>query len=502
VLVGLTGIKRNRALGMAALLLFYASLASVAARSAFNGSGTNALAGGVGGAQEQTGAGGAAADASGGAGTGAPGQAAAAAGAASPAGTTAGTAGSAAAASKAAAAAAAADAAHSAILIGVHDDDPGPAYKAYGVNAQPGSQEQWVTKIVDWINGHGGMGGRPLAIVPHVTQNLNGTFDQQAQDACTDFTEDHHVVAVVAAAKVPTFNEPDCLAAHRTPLVWEFEDMAMASDYSRYGPYLYQPAMPTGDRLGIWIDAVADRGFFNGGKIGILRYDTQQSVVLENSVIRPRLAAHGLTVTDTFAFNNGTAASDAADLSAQANSAILRFRSEGINRIIFEPSTNIIPLLFITAAKANSYFPKYTWSGFDSAYFEQPNAGADQLEGTLVFGWQPASDVDPTQRPGESPAAQLCVEITNGAQPPGNSSVRRFCDGLFFLKALFDHGAQPTPESMQATAQNLGGSWDSPFTLHATFGPGRQDGASVGRLVGYDTGCSCFKWVSGDIPIP
>ena len=80
--------------------------------------------------------------------------------------------------------------------------------------------------------------------------------------------------------------------------------------------------------------------------------------------------------------------------------------------------------------------------------------------------------------------------------------MKRFCDGLFFLKFLFDHGAQPTPESMQSVAESVGTSWDSPFTLKADIGPGsKHGGASVGRLIGYDKSCSCFAYVSGDIPI-
>jgi hypothetical protein len=499
----LKGPSLRKALSLATVLVLYASLASLGAENAFKGTGAAPAAQAAGASQQQV------LGASGESGTQAsdsgPGTGASAL--ATTAGSTAGGPsatgpGSVAAAGVAAGGRTAAGAAGGPILVGIHDDDPGAAYAAYGVNGQPGDQEAWVNKMVAWINAHGGMGGRQLVTVPHVTQNLNGSFDQQAQEACTDFTEDHHVVAVVAAAKVPTFNEPDCLAAHKTPLVWEFDVMATQSDFDHYGPYLYEPAFPSGDRLGVWIDAVADRGFFNGGKIGILRYDTPQSGYLDNNVIRPRLAAHGLSVTDEFAYNNASGASSAADLSAQSNSAILRFRSAGINRVIFEPSTNIIPLIFITAAKASGYRPTYTWSGFDSATFEEPNASADQLAGTLVFGWHPSLDVDESQQPPSSPASSLCLSLTSDAKPPGNSSVRRFCDGLFFLKALFDHGAQPNPESMQATAEALGTSWDSPFAMRTAFGPRRHDGASVGRLSGYDTGCSCFKYVSGDIPIP
>src|SRR5205085_11097716 len=83
------------------------------------------------------------------------------------------------------------------IIIGIHDDNTAAAAQAYGVNGLPGTQMPYVQEIVDWINKNGGMGGRRLEVVAHVTENLNGSFDQQAQEACVDFTEDHKVLAVV-----------------------------------------------------------------------------------------------------------------------------------------------------------------------------------------------------------------------------------------------------------------------------------------------------------------
>src|SRR3954452_17794007 len=328
-------------IGLAALLLFYAALAGVAVRNAFDSGSSTQVASSGAGNESADGVG---SDVLGT--TGAAGVKDAAGDSSSSSGggqTTAGSASAATAAAqaqaqaKAKAAAAGGAGGTAPIVIGIHDDDPGAAYAAYGVQGQPGSQKVWVDKIIAWINSHGGFGGRPVATVYHITQNLQGSFDQQAQSACTDFTEDHKVVAVVSGAKVPTYVQPDCLMAHKTPLVWEFSDMPMDADYAKYGPYLYKPAYPSGDRMGTWIDAVADKGFFSGGKIGILRYDEARDQLLENRVIRPHLAAHGLQVTDTFAFGAAPGASGAGDLAAQANAAILRFRAKAVDRIIFEP---------------------------------------------------------------------------------------------------------------------------------------------------------------------
>ena len=387
------------------------------------------------------------------------------------------------------------------IVIGIHDDNTTGAGEAYGVKGLPTSQMPWVNEVVDWINKNGGMGGRRLEVVAHVTENLNGSFDQQAQDACTDFTEDHHVVAVVGGAKIPTLNLVDCLAKHKTPLVWDYHFMPDGPTLDRYGDYLYMPTMVRLERMGVWIDAIADRGFLKNTKIGLVRYDEPLSKRLTDQVIKPRLAAHGLQLTDEAAFSPATSAASSGDISAQSNSTIVRFRSQGIDRVLFAPTAGVMPLLFLTSAQRQGYHPRFSFTSYDIPAFQTEN-NAPELAGSEVFGWLPAGDVAQPQQPPLNPTAKLCVTITHDATPPANGSIRRFCDGLMFLKSVFDHGAEPTPAGIRRVADSFGSSWESPWTFKATLGPARHDGASVGRVAAFDGGCSCFVYTGPDVPIP
>lgn len=389
------------------------------------------------------------------------------------------------------------------ILIGVHDDDPGAAFGQYGVKGGPtGDQRVWIERIVAWINANGGMGGRKVQTVYHVTQSLNGTFDQQAEQACVAFTEDTKVVAVVSGARVPTLNLVDCLARHRTPLVWSYQYMADRATFDRYADYLYMPNMVSADRLGVWIDALADEGFFKGATIGIVRYDNAIHRKLADAVIKPRLAARRATVKEEVAFREATGAASAADLSAQANNAILRFQASGVNRVIFEPTSAVLPLLFLAAAEAQRYRPKYTMTTYDIPAFQSDNAPAAQLEGAKAFGWTPAGDVAWPQEPPLNPTARRCVEITKGADPPGNGSVRRFCDGLLFLKYVFDRGAEPTPAGIRRVVDGLGRAYESGWTFATVMGPGRHDGAAVGRIETFGGACGCWAYTGPETAIP
>jgi ABC-type branched-subunit amino acid transport system substrate-binding protein len=388
------------------------------------------------------------------------------------------------------------------IRIGVHDDNPGAAFSEYGVRGGPtGDQQVWIRRVVDWINANGGMGGRRIELVSHITESLNGTFEQQAEQACTRFTEDAKVSVVVGGARVPTLNLVDCLARHNTPLVWDYHFMVDRPTFAKYAGYLYMPSMVSAERLNVWIDAVAESGFFRGGTVGVIRYDNALHKRFVDTVLRPRLAAHGSSITEDVAFSGATGAASAADLSAQANSAILRFRAANVDRVIFVPSSAVIPLLFFAAAEAQTYRPRYTFTTFDNPAFQTLNAPASQLVGSVVFGWTPAGDVHQPQQPPPTPMARRCLQILAGNAPTNDGSARRYCDGFMFLKTVFDRGAEPTPAGIRQVVDSLG-DWDSGWALAAHFGPNRHDGASSGRLVVFDGGCSCYRYSGPNRRIP
>lgn len=387
------------------------------------------------------------------------------------------------------------------LVVGIHDTNAGAAFSQYGVKGGPsGDQGPWIKEVQDWINANGGMGGRHLDLVTHITQSLQGTFDQQAEEACVDFTEDHHVSVVLGGALVPTLSLADCLARHKTPLVWNYDFMADRASFARYADYLYMPAMAEAERLGGWIDTVADAGYFDKGTIGIVRYDDPLSQHLSDAVIKPRMAARGVRVTDEAAFRGATGAASAADLSAQANSTILKFQSEGIDRVVLEPTAAVLPLLFFTAAQAQHYQPRYTYTSFDVPEFQTENTGASQLSGSMAYGWIPAGDVKYAQDTPNA-AARRCVAITHDATPEGNGSIRRYCDGLMFLKFVFDHGADPSVAGMRRVIESLGDSYQSAWTFSTVMNAQRHDGAAVARLVLYDNGCSCYQYAGSPRPI-
>jgi hypothetical protein len=382
------------------------------------------------------------------------------------------------------------------IVIGVHDDNPATAFSAFGVVGRGASTDQQVhiRNIVKWINDNGGMGGRQVQLVSHITQSINGSFDQQGQAACTALTEDAKSVVVVSGARVPSLTLLDCLARHGVPLVWEFQYYVDDDTYARYAGYLYQPSMLRAERFDVIIDVLAEAKYFDGGTLGIVRWDRPIDDRLSTDVIRPALARHGVRVAEEIVVAAGTGASSAGDQAAASSNGVLRLRSKNVDRVLFLPTHAVLPLVWFPAAEAQGFRPRYAITSLDNPAFQTDNAPPAQLAGAMGVGWLPAGDVYAEQQPPLWPSAQQCVDMTPGVDPPKNGSVRRYCDGLLFLKALFDAGAQPTPGSMRATADRLGANWQSPWTFRAEFGSGRWDGASAVQLLRYDTPCDCWKY--------
>jgi len=388
---------------------------------------------------------------------------------------------------------------HGTVKIGLgYPTNLSAAYAAFGANNLTGSDwKVWIAPIVDWVNAHGGIGGRTVVPVYHATDPESGTFQSQAQQACTAFTEDDHVFAVVGT--VIADNEYDCLAQKNTPFLAQTAVLTDQSTLTTHPGLVYQPFMITSQRLGVWLDSIVSQHFFSPtAKTGLLEVDTPAYHHFADTVIKPRLAANAIKLSDEIAFGVPSSAASAGDLFAQAGSAVLRFRSEGITHIVLSPTGGAIPFVFMQAAESQKYRPRYALNSLEVPAFVTQNVPVAQLHGSLGVGWLPASDVFYKEVVhGVNPAEDLCYKITKR----NGDEVKRYCDGLFFLKAALDHNPDFSVAGLRATVESMGTSFDSPWTFGTRFGPGRYDGASEVRPLAYVDACNCYRYSGGVIPV-
>jgi ABC-type branched-subunit amino acid transport system substrate-binding protein len=370
------------------------------------------------------------------------------------------------------------------LTIGVHLSANAAAASAFGV-ALPEHSPAKVDAIVKWINANGGIGGRRVETVYHTTDPLRGSFDSQAQEACTSLTQDHHVDYAISIAQLYRDSLPACFAKNKTPFVWDVFYLTQRTVVPV--DYLYRPAQPHSDRLGFVVDGLVKAGFFRNAKIGLLRYDSPKEKTVADRVFKPALAAHGLKVTEEAAVREPDSASQASDTAAASSSVALRFRQRGITHVLFVPSGGAIPLLFLAAAESQGFRPKYGFSSLDAPYFVRDSVPRAQLEGAMGVGWSPPVDLGPTNRDAQrfSPGSRLCVAISAKAGFAPDEAPMGYCDMLFFLKAALDRASTPTVAALRAGAPSASG-YQSSLTFGTRFAPGRNDGTAKARIFLYD----------------
>lgn len=387
------------------------------------------------------------------------------------------------------------------VTIGVHfSSDLTAVFTAFGAEPPPSDARPVVLAIIDWINKNGGIGGKAVDAVIHETNPTNGSFDSQAQLACTDFTEDHKVSFVVSGAIMPSFGLAECLAKHNVPLVWEYQYLLDQASFDKYPSLLYQPFTIVGDRMRVYVDGLFAQGFFaKGARIGLLRYDTPIHKKFADGVIKPALASHGLKLTSEIAVRSPASAGGAGDTAGQLSNAVLRLRSANVDHLLFVPTGAAMPFIFGPVAESQGYHARYGVNSLDIPRFLAQNLPAAQLRNALVVGWTPAADiVSSADLPNKADAAEArCFNLTRDHT---DFSVR-FCDGLFFLKTALEGVAGTTPADLRGAVDRLGTRFDSPYTFSTRFGAGRHDGAAAWRPLGYVEACQCFRYRGAVTPL-
>jgi ABC-type branched-subunit amino acid transport system substrate-binding protein len=385
------------------------------------------------------------------------------------------------------------------VRIGVHLSQNGDAASQFGVVRLPATGPGEVKAIVDWVNANGGIGGKKVEHFIHVTDPLNGTFDSQAQAACSDLAEDKKVFAVISRSLSPSDVLPACLAKHGVPLVWELHKVLTRSTTSKFTSYLYRPSYPDGDRLGFVVKGLARDNFFGKSpKVAIVRYDIPDHKFVSEKVFRPALKALGISVADEAAISEARAASDAGSVSAQSSNAVLRFQTAGITHVLFVPTGGALPLLFMAAAESQGFRPAYGLNSLDPPGFLAANHGSTQLGKAMAVAWQPAVDTEEAFDPRSNAGGKkLCHDIVKGAGFSTEQArfAEPYCEGFFFLKAALDRNPKFSPDGLREGVEGIGDSFRSPWVFGTRFGPGRYDGTRVVQNAKYDSGCGCFKYI-------
>jgi ABC-type branched-subunit amino acid transport system substrate-binding protein len=391
------------------------------------------------------------------------------------------------------------------IRIGFHTPNPGSTaaiYAALGIAVADPDGKAESLALVNYINAHGGIAGRRVVAVNYVDDG-SGSWSADNEAACSAFTEDNHVFAAISIITTPESDVlASCLAQHQTAFVFNNRIVWDQRMFDSWAPYVYAPSYIEGDRWGSIIDQlVADNYFDPGSKLGLLWQETGSTKRTLDSVIKPRLSAHGIPVSAEFAYSPPDSEGGLSNVSAQIESAVLRFRASGVTHVVFVGTSGEGSLFFIPEAESQGYHPRYGFTSMEIPQIIAATVPKDQLHRAVGIGWVPTMDVDTAQDPNNNPAQALCLRIMQqaGVSIPGRwaqSQTVKLCDGVFFLQAALARAPTLTAAGLRQGVTALGSSYRSSFTFGTQFGTGRWDGVAALRPEAFDDSCGCWRYVA------
>jgi len=397
------------------------------------------------------------------------------------------------------------------VKIGVpYATDIGAADQATGAGAlNPGNTKAEEQAIWDWVNHHGGLGGRRVALdfygIPATTSDANASF----QAACDHFTQDSRDFVVLNKG---TANFDACL--EQRGVLHLVDDLTISSDSSRHKlPHDVRPAGITlEDESRTLVQGLSQLGYFNGPavKVGIMSFDDPGFRAAISNVMLPALKAvgHPVAASDVQLAPPPNSVADYGTMDRAATNAAVHFRTDGVTNVLLFDSDGALTQGFAAAAESQHAHFNYGVNSQNGMQvgLEAGDVPPDQAVGSMGVGWLPDFDVVQSQRPANA-LAKTCRAIMSAAGYPASGDnadvVQLFmCQDAFALQAAMNRlTGDITRDTVLTSLQSLGA--HLPDVANYVIGLDRQhvDGVRELRLYAYNQGCGCYQYRPGTLRI-
>ncbi len=356
--------------------------------------------------------------------------------------------------------------------------------------------------MASWLNANGGIAGR--TVIP-VMENFDASNTDPNQEAalCTKFTQDDHVFAVVDIEYNPDYG---ACYAHAHTLVMETQtNQGDTQLIDHLAPFVFIPVSPPDERqIQVHVDGLAQQSFFGStDKVGLIVADDPLVRRDFSDVGMPHLQKAGVANPDIFYVNPYE---DTQSKARDIGTAITRMHGDGVTEVLlFGDSGGGATLISMAAAKGQGWYPKW---GLDTTSapgaLETISEVQDELKNAVVVGYNRTYDAESDKGGDAVPASPQEAQCVDTYRKAGitfatrlNSVVAyRYCDYAFLLhQASLGLGSNLSIQTLVTQAMRLGSSYMSVNAYHATFN-GQPYGTDGYRLLGWDGGCSCFRYTS------
>ena len=381
-------------------------------------------------------------------------------------------------------------------------------------SVETGNVEADARAVVAGVNARGGLFGREVRIVFHDTKTATIVTDinSAVQAACTAFTQDAHVIAVVTVfSNFDTDAMRSCLAKAGTMLLssspaGSADDAVYAStapNYHTFSTISFNRLAPT------LVRRLAAQKYFSG-------WDNAAGQPSATAPVKLGLVYSAMPIEERVAKLVERVFKDAGHPIAQSvavgkspsdmSSAVLTFRSQGITHVIVMlPAADAVLLNFMTQAESQRFRPRYALSTPQLLSFHADNAPHSQLVGSMGVGWDPLLDVLDPRDPGDVGGGQAACRAALAKGGQTFAGDHRFalaialglCDGVHMVSEGALAGQGLTVANIRAGLLSIG----PKFKAAATFAPTGLNPSSytlVGsaRDVAWGTACECFSYTS------
>jgi ABC-type branched-subunit amino acid transport system substrate-binding protein len=372
------------------------------------------------------------------------------------------------------------------------------------VDFNRGDQEKTYKVFVDDLNAHGGILGRK---VEPVYRDFCPIGNAQALAACTSFTEDDKVFAVVGVFIDQSGDAQLCIAKNHQTVEIIHNVSQSWIDQAPKG-LLLTPNITTDRRLSVILDLLGQKKMLKGKKVAVLTQQDSKDRV--DDVVTPALkkmkvkqgTAAVLTITGT----------DTSAAQSQLESFIEKWKSEGIDAFVLVGQV-VVAKNYVTMLK--DAFPKATLVADQSpvALSGGQDAVAAKLDPNPYQGLISAEGQSEQAR-FETPVMQQCVKTYEQATgtkvvapkdvkpgPDGKrvevyASVEDACGDILFFKTIAEKAGKQLDNTTWTKAVDTMGPIDDQLVLGkwASLHTGKYDANDTFGLVSFDSA----RGITGD----
>jgi hypothetical protein len=389
------------------------------------------------------------------------------------------------------------------IKIGVTSEKTGPVPIL-------GNESIGIKKAADYINAHGGIAGRKLEAVEYTQEPTSNDYANDMEAACARFTQDNKVNVVLRAVLggVTPDNYETCLTKAG---VTSLEMSYAVGDRTMLGrhPRMYNVSAPSADRRErAVLTGLTHSGYLSSkNTIGVLVEECPESQQAYKNTVVPLARSLGLKL-QMRTVGCLTGFSGVGAFSAQVQSAVLPFRSAGVDRVTFVSVWEPLMLLFFETAAANQgWAPRYALSSNAAIGSTVGQYQNEQLSRMRGIGWAPNSD---TGAPPSNATTKKCEAMARSQgvtpQTPGDVGLLRLvCDLFLVYKAAVEAaGGHDDPASLVAGLAIASRTYLSAAVLGGKLllARGFQNAPTQVAEFRFFTSCSCFRYAGAPRPSP